>query len=114
MSHILTNVRISTKQSESPGALFNDNRTSGGKLDQADILCCAHCQCVLRWDQPEKRHLCRRGGHVICDVCKADEMQNGCSPFTAFLDREREKLERRNQLSKAIGLNPPGVVLPQE
>ena len=114
MTHIITTAKLSLRQSDSPGALVNDDRVSGGKLDQADILCCAHCQCILRFDQPEKRHLCRRGGHPICDTCKAKEMVEGCSPFTAFLDQEREKSERRQQLSKALGLNPPGVVLPQE
>ena len=69
------------------GYLLNDNRASGGTLDEADTLACPHCQCVIL-----KKKWRKKGGYCfscdkpVCHTCFVKMQKHGCTPFLRQVD----------------------------
>lgn len=81
------------------GYLLNDDRASGGRKTEADVLCCRHCQRTLIGDAwRQDGGWCGRCGAPVCGVC-ADRMQTrGCEPFLKVVDAQLTTAARRRQL----------------
>jgi hypothetical protein len=85
------------------GYLFNDDRASGGKVTEADILCCRHCEKILiktRWK--EDGGWCGRCGAPVCGPCADAITTKGCTPFIKRIDEQVDRLERRQALVRGI------------
>lgn len=96
---------IGTPHTKNAGYLRNDDTPSGGKLHQADVQTCWHCQKVLDM----QRHaadgaICRGCAKPICDPCALRALTDGCVPFTKLIEMAMEKAERRAQYRKLIGV----------
>jgi hypothetical protein len=88
------------------GYLLNDNTASGGKKEEADILCCKHCQKILFLPpdaRAEENRFCRRCNAPICGHCATKMLTEGCSPFQKWIDAEAEAGYRRAQNLRAMG-----------
>jgi hypothetical protein len=82
------------------GYLINDDRVSGGLLEECDTTWCRHCQWPVRIVKEHgvrKGFVCMKCAGLICVACAAKET---CEPFFAKVDRwQRERARRR-----ALGL----------
>lgn len=67
------------------GYLMNDNRASGGKLEEFRTETCSHCNAVviLNPERTRPREYCRRCDHYVCD--KAGCIVN-CIPMDRVID----------------------------
>ena len=87
------------------GYLMNDDRASGGQLDESDMMGCGHCQRLLK-----KKLWCDDGGfchccwNAICGPCADRMLTRGCENFLAKLESSLEKEYRRNQNVRMLGL----------
>ena len=87
------------------GYLMNDNRASGNKLEEADILGCLHCQAAIeaqKWRVDGA--FCHGCNGPICSWC--DQTTNGCTGqfhFYRRLERAVEDRYRRDQNAKILG-----------
>jgi hypothetical protein len=83
------------------GYLLNDNRASGGKVEEADLLGCVSCQALIdkkKW-QAEGCYDHQLGG-PICSTCERTGTQN----FKQYLDRALQESYRREQNAKILGI----------
>jgi hypothetical protein len=89
------------------GYVMNDNRSSGGKLVEDDVLGCGHCQtCINRanW-KAYGENRCFSCDEAICSICLF-EMKNtgcGCQNFKRAFERAIEDRYRREQNAKVLG-----------
>jgi len=92
------------------GYYFNDDRCSGGKLEEADLLGCSHChKPVKKADWRERGGFCMCCDKPICDACLKMVAQTGCVPFVAKLERAANGFYIRQQNSRIMGLgDDPG------
>lgn len=86
------------------GYLLADDRASGGKVDEADMLGCSHCQALM------KRHLwsddggfCHGCDAPVCGPCCDKIPTHGCAPFMRQLERAVNDAYRREQNAKILG-----------
>ena len=84
---------------------MNDNRTSGGTLEECDVFVCSHCQKVINVQKWQKDgafcHCCDK---PICKSCGAVALQIGCVPFKKMVDRHLEEQYHRRQNAKLLGV----------
>jgi hypothetical protein len=88
--------------SNGQGYLWSDNRCSGGKFEEADILGCKHCQGLI-----DKRKWRVEGAFChVCDspLCSYCAGKPGCTPFEKTLERALSEAHRREQNAKALGI----------
>jgi hypothetical protein len=89
------------------GYFRNDDRASGGKLDEDDLVGCRHCH------KPMKKRTWRDAGGWRCYVCDAplcqrcgqEPAQLRCAgPFELQLERALRDLHRREQNAKILSI----------
>lgn len=88
------------------GYFMNDDRASGGKLDEDDTLKCSHCPQGLRKSQ-WKMHggMCMVCQQPLCPRCTKRAMQFGCDgPEIKKLEAVVNDLYRREQNAKILGI----------
>jgi hypothetical protein len=87
------------------GYLLNDDRSSGGAVDEADMLGCKHCQRTIRkrlWaDDPT---YCPRCDAPVCGPCHARIDDHGCEPFIAKINRQLDAAYRQRQNARILGI----------
>lgn len=87
---------ILNPHSAGSGYFQNDNRASGGTLEQSDVQTCTHCQAVVLLHKPNSPYgYCRKCDNVLCAHCAKKAETEGCTPFKATIDRLLEENYRR-------------------
>ena len=77
------------------GYLMNDNRASGGKLEEADVLTCTHCQKVLLNDDwKEDGGFCGQCMHPVCGKCADLMLVTGCTPFVKKIEKSLSWIDK--------------------
>jgi hypothetical protein len=88
------------------GYFYNDDRNSGGKLDEDDLLGCGHCPKPLKkaeWKQ--QGGMCMVCNKPLCIHCYRRAIEFGCSgPEIARFEKELEDRYRREQNAKILGI----------
>lgn len=87
------------------GYIMNDNRASGGTLEEADALGCKHCQAIIdgkKWRQDGA--FCHACDGPICTHCDKRRPQFGCEIFERTLARAVEEQYRRDQNRAILGI----------
>jgi hypothetical protein len=86
---------VGTPHTHNAGYFRNDDRLSGGKLSEADVQTCPHCQGLIKM---QEWHLdggwCAKCQAPLCNVpaCVEETSRLGCVPFSRKLEaliRER-------------------------
>lgn len=87
------------------GYLLSDDRASGGKLQEADVLTCAHCQKLLLGDSwREDGGFCGRCCAPVCGRCADRMLTDGCTPFAKLIDRHVSHVEHhRDEFVAMLG-----------
>jgi hypothetical protein len=90
------------------GYRISDNRASGGKKVECDILTCTHCQAVLDATSMKngagENGWCRRCNAPICGLCADKMLTGGCLPYIKQVEMAVDAQYRRAQLMKIAGL----------
>lgn len=87
------------------GYLLVDNRTSGGRLDEADLFGCNHCDKLMRrQDWREEGGFCHCCARPVCLACAHAMDIGGCVPSMKKLEQAVEQAYRREQNAKILGL----------
>lgn len=83
------------------GYLRNDNRVSGGALQEADVLGCNHCQCTMTLKQwKAKGGWCTVCDNYVCFSCAERTKKEGCVPWRKLVDEQLEAQARRRNLTE--------------
>lgn len=88
------------------GYFLNDDRASGGKLAEDDIIACAHTNVAMKKSE-WKIHggMCMVCGKPISAAAVARAQKFGCEgPETMRLERALSELHRREQNAKVLGI----------
>jgi hypothetical protein len=77
------------------GYYLNDNRASGGRLEEDDLVGCSHCQASVRkveW----RAHggFCKACDSPLCVVCAEEAIQFGCRNFKKLVETRWEEMQR--------------------
>ena len=92
------------------GYLINDNRASGGNLEEADVLACNHCQKLLVGkDWRDNGGWCGQCGQPMCAECadlflKPPDEGGGCVPFIKIVEENLDKAYHAKQRAKLLGI----------
>lgn len=82
-----------------------DNRASGGRVREDDILGCRHCQaCIDKAKWKVEGAFCHACDGPICSFCDARKSTFGCEVFEKRFARAIEESYRKEQNSKILGL----------
>jgi len=102
---------IGTPHTHQAGYYRNDDRNSGGKLAEADIKTCTHCQAVIKMQEWKAEGAwCAKCEAPVCggtNQCAKDTATFGCVPFFKKIEQYAEEQMRFAQFSKLAGLNQP-------
>lgn len=95
---------IGTPHTRNAGYLRNDDSPSGGKLTEADIQTCPHCQKVINmqeWKSASVQNFCNRCMKPTCDspTCVYD-----CIPYVKRVDLIHDSVTKYQRFLKAAGL----------
>ena len=102
---------LTRRQSDGAGYLFNTSEDT--ETEEADILCCPHCQQVIKlqeWklDREQgggiKGGYCRQCRAPICPGCTDRMILYGCEPYLKKIDEELERSYRIQQNRKMMGI----------
>lgn len=102
---------IGTPHTKNSGYFRNDDRLSGGKLSEADIQTCPHCQGVIKmqeWRVAKTQNFCTGCMKPTCDQLDCEP----CIPYLKRLDERRNWDEKYRTFVKMAGLEPPPVPQP--
>jgi hypothetical protein len=106
---------IGTPHTKNAGYFKNDDRVSGGKLAEADIQTCPHCQAVINMAQWKVD-----GGWCMqCNapICNWPACHQECTPFIKKIEQFAELSSKIAAFRKLAGLDPPPppreIVLPR-
>ena len=100
-----------TAYTKNAGYYRNDNRVSGGTLEEDDVKTCPHCQAVILMSKWKAfGGFCRQCNAPVCGNCGKRMEQFGCEPFMKKLEAE---IGMSEQIRKALewGPAPPGAVI---
>ena len=92
------------------GYFINDERNSGGGVQEADVLTCAHCEAVILLQAWRKERslgggtICRKCSSPVCNACGELMLTQGCTPFIKLIDQAVEATYRRQQNLKVLGI----------
>jgi hypothetical protein len=90
---------IGTPHAHNAGYYRNDDRCAGGKLSEADIQTCTHCQAIIKMQEwRENGAWCSRCNAPICLFCAKRALTFGCEPFVKKLEQQLKQIGRLNQL----------------
>lgn len=97
--------KIITPHTKGAGYYKNDDTPSGGKITEADIRTCTHCQAIIKMqDWKEDGNFCGKCMAPVCHSC-GDRMETmGCEPFIKRLEEALEGNYRKAQFRKIAGL----------
>jgi len=87
------------------GYYLNDNRASGGTLEEDALLGCNHCHAPLK--KAEWKHeggFCMGCEKPLCFSCLKDATKNGCRPEVERIARAVEEDYRRGQNARVMGI----------
>ncbi len=102
-----------TSITDGAGYLFSDERNSGGKVEEADIIACPHCEALINYQAWRKDRAqgggltggwCRKCSAPVCGTCLDRMLVFGCEPFLRKIDQAVEANYRRQQNRKVIGI----------
>lgn len=78
---------IGTPHTHNAGYYRNDDRCGGGKLSEADIQTCTHCQAVIKMQEWRVDGAwCAKCSAPICTHCGTRALTYGCEPFVKQLE----------------------------
>ena len=106
-ARIISNVKV-TRQGNGAGYLMNDGRATHEGVEEADIVCCPHCQATInlqKWRKERKEGgggWCRQCFAPVCGSCLTRMLTHGCEPFIKLVDELLELNYRRQQNSKSL------------
>ena len=101
------------------GYFINDDRPSGGRLSEDDVLGCAHCQRVLkRKSWLANGGYCHQCDQELCVECATAAQKDGsqslaapgnivtagCANFKRFVDRALADDYRKAQNARILGI----------
>src|SRR6266700_7765128 len=102
---------------DSAGYFINDDRCSGGRLAEDDLLGCGHCQKALKrrewredggWCSCCDQELCgdvrNEAGVIIQEGCASKAYREGCKNFKEFIYRKIEEQYRQEQNARILGI----------
>lgn len=101
---------IGTPHAHNAGYFRNDDRLAGGRLSEADVQTCNHCQRIIKLQEwKESGAWCSKCESPLCDdpVCQRRTHLYGCVPFFKRLERFVESQVKYQQHLKIAGLAPP-------
>jgi hypothetical protein len=105
---------IGTPHTHGAGYFKNDDRTSGGKLAEADVQTCAHCQKIIKMQQWDADvGWCRYECKPVCGPCNKRMQTHGCEPFLKQIETHVETLVKLEQHLKIGGFAPTRKEGPQ-
>ncbi len=93
------------RYTDGAGYFVNDERVSGGRLSEDDVLGCAHCQKALK-----KKIWLNNGGYCsqcdqeLCVECATKTMTEGCANFKRRVERAIADDYRREQNARILGI----------
>lgn len=100
---------IGTPHTHNAGYFRNDDTASGGKLSEADIQTCTHCQKVIKMqDWRLSGAWCQNCGAPICEHCGTRMLTYGCEPFVKKLEEHFKLLKKFDQYLKVAEPVPAG------
>ena len=102
---------IGTPHTHNAGYFMNDDRLSGGKLAEADVQTCPHCQGVIKmqeWRASATQHFCTGCMKPTCD----SKLCEPCVPYLSTVDKQRNFQEKYQQYLKLAGLEPSATPQP--
>lgn len=89
------------------GYFRQNNRASGGRLVEADVVGCSHCQCtMLKADWSADGGFCHCCDAPVCGPCADAMLTGGCIPFTKKLEQQIDRAYRARQNAMVMGLEP--------
>lgn len=87
------------------GYLLNDDRASGGALEEADIRTCPHCQKILKILKSQTEgDWCHRCGAPVCEACGLIQAFKGCTPFRKLIDEALDRQAKDRAYKQVLGL----------
>ena len=101
---------IGTPHTHNAGYYRNDDRPGGGRLSEADIQTCPHCQTVIKMQEwRQAGGWCVKCDAPLCDnpFCVAETNLKGCVPFLKKLEQYVDATVKYDQYLKIAGLEPP-------
>jgi len=102
--------KIITRQSDGAGYLFSDNRAASEGVEEADIVCCPHCQCTINLQMWKKERSlggggwCRQCFSPVCGPCTTRMLQFGCEPFMKLVDEAMKRAYRIRRNRKIMDI----------
>ena len=107
---------IGTPHTRGAGYCRNDDTPSGGKLSEADIQSCPHCQAVIKmqeWRTAKVQNFCNR---CMAPTCDSPGCVHECVPFMQVFEQWIGSNEKYVSYLKQAGLEPvsppPQLILP--
>lgn len=94
---------IITPHTKGAGFYKNDDRMSGGKVTEADIQTCSHCQAIVNL-QSKDFGWCQREMKPLCHACGIRAHTHGCEPFLKKLEDSLQTEYHKSQFRKIAGL----------
>jgi hypothetical protein len=88
---------IGTPHTHNSGYYKNDDRNSGGRLSEADIRTCPHCQAVIKmqeWAKAPVQNFCLKCMQPACNT----EACQPCVPFIKKIEQHIQSQLRRLRL----------------
>jgi hypothetical protein len=101
---------IGTPHTHNAGYFRNDDRPGGGKLTEADIQSCPHCQGVIKMQEwHQEGGWCAKCEAPLCNnpFCIAETSLYGCVPFVRKLESYLKQHFRVESFKKLAGLDKP-------
>lgn len=97
---------IGTPHIDGAGYYRNDDRCSGGRLSEADIRTCPHCQKIIKmqeWKTAAVQNFCMKCMQPTCDnqACVHD-----CIPYLQQVDMKHDAVVKYQAYLKMAGLDP--------
>lgn len=97
---------IGTPHTKGAGYAMNDDRNSGGKLTEADVQTCPHCQAVIKmqeWKTASIQNFCNR---CMKPTCNHPNCVDDCVPFLKFFERHYDAIVKFKDYLRNAGLEP--------
>lgn len=97
---------MSTSIFHGAGYFMNDDRASGGKLAEDDVLACSHCNGALKKREWKLQGaFCTVCHKPLCVACGARANKFGCEgPEVKRIERAINEHYKREQNTKLLGL----------
>ena len=103
---------IGTPHTRNAGYYRNDDTPSGGKVSEADIQTCPHCQAVIKmqeWRAAPTQYFCMKCSKPTCGRHYCEEC---CRPYLEFIDKLTDATIKYETFVKLAGLEPPATPQP--